>query len=183
MKKRSLLHVSTFAVFLVGLLASYDSLANGPGANAILEVEALNDRPGPVQVRIQGWDVRGDPTVDGVLTWDADDNMFSIEDTVIPKSTRVLRFTFINDFFIPSNPDTDRNAFIDYFVVNNVLYEAEDFDRTGGPDPLFPGCGVANLAGVSVADCGNQGDFVEYDLHPGNPVGPDPIGPGRRIGP
>ncbi len=67
--------------------------------------------------------------------------------------------------------------------MNHVLYEAEAWDRTDGTDPLFPGAETAIVDGRTVADCDNQGDWVEYDLHPGNPVGPDQDGPGRRKGP
>ena len=67
-------------------------------------------------------------------------------------------------------------------MVNNIRYEAEEWDRTGGPDPLYPGAEAINLDGRSVADCGNQGDWVEFELHPGNPVGPG-NGPGNRVGP
>ncbi len=78
--------------------------------------------------------------------------------------------------FTPGDPDLDRNALIAALWVNNLKYEAEEFDRTDGPDPQFPGCGITTLtdaAGTTatVADCGNEGDWVEYDLHPGNPMG------------
>ncbi len=137
---------------------------------------ALNDKPGPVEVSVQGWDVHGDMVVDQTLTWDDDDNVFSVESTEISKKTRVLRLTFVGDVFTPGDPDLDRNALIDAVWVNNLKYEAEEFDRTGGPDPQFPGCSVTTLtdaAGTTadVADCGNEGDWVEYDLHPGNPMG------------
>ena len=42
--------------------------------------------------------------------------------------------------------------------------EAEDFDATGGTDVAFPGCGMAMVGGRTVADCGNENDFVEYFL-------------------
>lgn len=143
-------------------------------SQAVLVINASNDKPGPVvEIRVNGWDVQGNMTINEVLSWGADDNTFSNETVSIRKTTRILRLTFNNDLF--GGPgDLDRNAFIDYFMVNNILYEAENFDRTGGLDPLFPGCTGAMVSGRMVADCGNQGDWVEYDLHPGNPVGPQP---------
>lgn len=167
----------------VMLLAISITPVLGIGKNATLSVNARNDKPGPVQVRVEGWDIRGNLVVDTVLSWAANDNGWSIQAINIPKNTRVLRLTFINDFFVPNQgPDYDRNANIDYFMVNNLLYEAEDWDRTGGPDPVYPGAGVETVDGRVTAGCGNQGDWVEYDLHPGNPMGPAP-GPGKRIGP
>jgi hypothetical protein len=160
-----------------------EAKAPAKSGKALLNVNARNDVPGSVQVKVEGWNVKGDQTINTVLDWDADDNSFSSESVEISKKTRMLRFTFINDDFTPGDPDLDRNAFIDYFLVNNVSYEAQSWDRTGGTDPNFPGCEQKTIDGRSVADCGNQGDWVEYDLHPGNPVGPDPNGPGRRIGP
>ncbi len=174
--------VNIFLVCILAIAFFVGSSLALASSQAVLVINGINDKPGPVDVVVEGWDVRGNLTIDTILSWDADDNSFSDQTVEIPKTTRILRLTFINDFFIPGNPDTDRNAFIDYFMVNNVLYEAEDFDRTGGIDPVFPGCGVAIIAQTDVADCGNEGDWVEYDLHPGNPVGPSD-GPGGRVGP
>ncbi len=78
-----------------------------------------------------------------------------------------MTFTFVNDVFTSTAEDDDRNAFIDYFEVNGLHYEAEDFHSTGGPDPIYPGCERHAFLGASggfVANCGNQGDYVEYDL-------------------
>lgn len=47
-----------------------------------------------------------------------------------------------------------------FFTINNDVYEAEDFDRTGG-------CGTSVVDGRTVADCGSVDDFVEYDLNKG----------------
>ncbi len=175
--------------------ADADLLTSAPakGGMALLAVNAMNDRPGPVHVLVEGWDVKGNPTFTTTMMWGGDDNSFSMVTWDIPKRTRVLRLTFVNDVCgvagwpcDPVNfPDADRNAWIDYFMVNHLMYEAEDFDRTDGtdPNPALRGCNALTLtSGETVADCGNQEDFVEYDLHPGNPVGPGP-GPGQRKGP
>ncbi|MGD9101136.1 MAG: carbohydrate-binding domain-containing protein, partial [Anaerolineae bacterium] len=134
-----------------------------------LQVTALNDRPGPVEVAVRGADADGNTTITSTLTWDGDDNTFSTLETTIPTTTRTLRFTFVNDLYQgPGDPDLDRNALLDYFEVDGVHYEAEDFDRTGGLGTASPGCGtgtaVIGTAGRIVANCGNQGDWVEYDL-------------------
>lgn len=145
------------------------------GGDALLQVRAVHDVPGAVEIGVQGWDVHGDLVDDFTLTYDNNDNVFGVEAETISKKTRVLRLTFLNDFFIGPG-DLDRNAFIDAFWVNNLRYEAEHFDRTGGPDFFFPGCAATNTTDATgeiagIADCGNRGDWVEFDLHPGNPVG------------
>lgn len=149
------------------------SLSKAPvqGGNALLNLKARNDRPGPVEVRIEGWDVRNRPTINTILGWDGDNNIFSNKPLEIPKTTRVLRFTFIND--LPNEPVSDdlgRNAYIDYFYVNNVFYEAQNWTRTGGTELNSPGCKKKIIDNRTLADCGNQRDWVEYVLHPGNPV-------------
>ena len=137
----------------------------GKSTNLLLRVNVNNDIPGPVDLVVQVTDAPGKIIVDEVMTWDANNNIFSTEIIEIPARARVLRFTFINDFFDGTgNPDGDRNAFIDYFTLNHNRYEGEDFDRTGGPDPQFPGCEVTTFPARTAANCGNEGDWVEYDL-------------------
>jgi hypothetical protein len=174
------LMLASLPILLAGQVFAKAPATSG---SALLSVNARNDKPGPVHVQVDGWDVRGDAVFSGLLMWDDDDNSFSTEVLEIPKATRVLRLTFINDYYVPGDPDTDRNALIDYLAVNNVHYEAEAFDRTGGPDPVYPGAGTSTVDGRVVADCGNQGDWIEFDLHPGNPMGPERGMPGRRNGP
>ena len=130
-----------------------------------LRVNVMNDIPGPVEVRVQGYNPGGKMLVDAVMVWDDNNNIFSTETLDIPKQTRILRFTFINDYFDGTGePDGDRNAFIDYFTLKHNRYEAEDFNRTGGPDPVYPGCDVTTFPARTTAGCGNEGDWVEYDL-------------------
>ena len=135
-----------------------------------LTVRALNDKPGPILLRVEGRDTT-DMEILGVLAWDDNDNQFSDETLMIPSNISVLRFTFINDRFggDAGGPDLDRNARIDSFAIGDYRFEAEDFDRTGGTDinPLFRGCSAKGFEGASegaVADCGNQNDWVEYDI-------------------
>jgi len=111
---------------------------------------ARNDKPGPVTLDVLGKDVSGSITITATLVWDKNDNTFSTELLEIPRTTTILRLTFAGD----------GNAFIDFFTINNDVYEAEDFDRTGG-------CDTSVVDGRTVADCGNEGDFVEYDLNKG----------------
>jgi hypothetical protein len=162
-------------IILILSLAIALAAARSPGSaqtaltDVSLQVTALNDRPGPVEVAVRGADADGNTTITSTLTWDGDDNTFSTLETTIPTTTRTLRFTFVNDLYQGSGDlDLDRNAFIDYFEVDGVHYEAEDFDRTGGRGTASPGCrvgtAVIGTAGRIVANCGNQGDWVEYDL-------------------
>ena len=109
-----------------------------------------NDKPGPVTLEVLGKDARDSTTIDTTLVWDKSDNTFSIEFLEIPRTTTTLRLTFAGD----------GNAFIDFFTINGDVYEAEDFDRTGG-------CGTPVVDGRTVADCDNVNDFVEFDLNKG----------------
>ena len=102
----------------------------------LLEIRALNDKPGPVNVRVEILDLGGTLIHSSVVSWVDDNNQYSIQSLTIPATSRVLRLTFINDSFICCDPDDDRNAFIDFFRVDGFQREGEDFDRTGGPDPL-----------------------------------------------
>lgn len=133
-----------------------------------LAVTTLNDKPGPVRVRWEGFDAAGARTFGPLtLSWDADDNTYSAIARQIPKTTRRLRLTFTSDFYRPGGPDSDRNAFIDAIDWAGLHHlEAENFARTGGSG-ADPGCGRrlhADTFGRRVADCGSAGDWVEYDL-------------------
>ncbi len=177
------------AIVLIAGVLSFDEIqarTTGTSGKALLTVNTQNDADDPlgdgdgVKIRVDAKNKDGNLLDSKVLHFDSKDNSFSSLKTGIPKQTRILTLTFINDAFDPPT-GKDRNAFIDFFIINTVKYEAEDFDRTGGPDPIFPGCGTLTLGtGETIADCGNQGDFVEYDLRPGNPVGPGKPGKGPR---
>jgi len=129
---------------------------------ASLSVEAANDIPGPVLVRAQGWDVACDLTFSERMEWVGNDNTYSSENLTIPGTTQTYRFTFINDQFTGGGQDSDRNLFLDFFTVDATTTQGENFDRTGGPDPQFPGCGMITIFGRMVTDCGNQSDYAEY---------------------
>lgn len=142
-----------------------DSDDNGV-ADKELRVVALNDKPGPVEIVVRCSDASAIVVADTTLAWDANNNTFSAKSFTIPHQTRTIRLTFIHDAF-DGPDDRDRNAFIDFLAVDGARYEAEDFDRTDGPDPAFPGCAkraYATASNDAVADCGNEGDWVEYDL-------------------
>lgn len=185
MRKRIVLISSM--VFLPAFLAGAAVFAQGrgEGLSASLSMFVRNDKPGPVDIRVEGWDLRGDLVLDEVMSWDRNNNTFSPVTIAISKQVRVVRLTFINDFFAGPG-DLDRNAFIDRIRVNTIVYEAENPDRTGGTDPVSPGCGVADFIDAGgpllAAACLEQGGFVEFDLHPGNPNGPF-TGVGEGVGP
>ena len=100
------------------------------------------------------------------MQWRANDNQYSMQSIRIPSSTNMIRLTFVNDYYRPGSPDTDRNAFIDFLVWDGRRIEAESFDLTGGrPGDRDAGCGRRRAAGRSggvVVDCGNGGDYVAY---------------------
>jgi hypothetical protein len=129
-----------------------------------LSVEARHDVPGPVDIVAEGWDSQGTALFSSTLTWSLNDNSWGANNLIIPVNTRVIRLTFINDHFVCCDPDDDRNGFIDFIEINGNRREAEDFDRTGGTDQNFPGCDTAVIDGRVTAGCGNNNDFVEYDL-------------------
>jgi len=169
------------AIVLIAGVLSFDEIqarTTGTSGKALLTVNTQNDADDPlgdgdgVKIRVDAKNKDGNLLDSKVLHFDLKDNSFSSLKTGIPKQTRILTLTF--------DPPTgkDRNAFIDFFIINTVKYEAEDFDRTGGPDPVFPGCFASGGGTGLIANCGNQGDFVEYDLRPGNPVGPGKPGKG-----
>lgn len=168
------LNITAFLFGLIGLVAlfSTESIAKAPAVagKALLVVEAANDRPGPVEIRIEGWDVKGESTVNTVLYWNGDNDSFSGKNLEIEKTTRVLRFTFLNDQILPEGEEFNRIALIDYFIVNNLFYDAHNWQRTGGITPDKQGCENQTLRSRTVVSCENTGDWVEYELHPGNPV-------------
>ena len=145
---------------LAVLLVAIQSVARAD----LLRVNARNDKPGPVDIRMNGWDDQGSQVAFNVFSWSADDNTWTDKTFVIPFSTAILRFTFINDVVQGPGDDLDRNAFIDYFEIDGKRREAETFDRDGGPDPFFPGCDIGTVDGRTVAGCGNNLDYAEYDL-------------------
>jgi hypothetical protein len=131
-----------------------------------LDIIARHDVPGPVEVRVESLDGGGGLLLNAVLVWGNDDNSWGVRSLAIPQSTRTLRFTFINDFFTGPDPDLDRNAYFDFFVIDGEIREAESWDSTGGTDLMFPGCSVAVIDTRTVAECGNQNDYVEYLVFP-----------------
>ena len=143
---------------------------SGEALAATLSITARNDKPGPVTAVIELLDNLGAVLLAENRTWDKDDNTFSVESVLLSEdvleTARVggsLRITFIFDVF--GGPgDADRNLFIDNLDISGDFREAEDFDATGGTDVAFPGCGMAMVGGRTVADCGNENDFVEYFL-------------------
>ena len=153
-------------LIVLGLSLSFIpvSYASDDKKTSMLWINAMNDIPGPVDIVVRATNHKGKKTMDDVtMTWAGNNNIFSTKGLAIPNKTRILRFTFINDQY--GGPgDNDRNAFIDYFTLNHNRYEAEDFDRTGGPDVAFPGCEKNTLPARTVAGCGNEGDYAEYDL-------------------
>lgn len=178
-------HVLSIAALRAGLAGTEEVAAPGreyrpypprrrwPDGRASLRVTAANDRPGPVEIEVLGFDDRGATTVTAVLVWDADDNRYATRTIEIPGATRILRLTFVNDLYEGRDADDDRNAYIDRLdiVAPGVRYgvEGEDFDRTGGLGGPYSGCSrqaARSVVSGSVADCGNPGDFVEYDLPP-----------------
>ena len=130
-----------------------------PSFGATLVVHARNDKPMPVEIRVDAKDGQGAILQTTTLSWTADDNSYSDESTTIPSNTRFVRLTFTNDTGGPG-PDFDRNAFIDHFAVDGRHYEAIDYTTTGGTDAQFPGCGKGTLDSRRVADCGNQNDWA-----------------------
>ena len=70
----------------------------------------------------------------------------------IPSSTNMIRLKFVNDYYRPGCPDTDRNAFIDFLVWNNQRFEAESFDQTGGLGAIAtPAVGADRRPGARAA--------------------------------
>lgn len=141
----------------------------------LLEINAIDDVPsGPgseVLIRIEGRTLGGTPTISTNLLWGANNNMFRVQSVLIPDNTDIVRLTFRQDYCgsgCPRNPDADRNAHVDWLQVSGIRIEGEDFDRTGAP-PL--GCGPDILcdplpgAAVPLVTCGNEGDWVEYDIY------------------
>lgn len=168
-----LLYVTAFLFSLVGFATlSTESLAEAPAVagKALLTVEAANDRPGPVGIRVEGRDVKGSFTVNTVLLWDGDNDSFSGKSLEIRKTTRILRLTFLDDQISSEGEEFNRTALIDYFMVNNLFYDAQNWQRTGGITSDKQGCENQTIRSRTVVSCENTGDWVEYDLHPGNPV-------------
>jgi serine protease len=166
-------YLSVYLCALIGLVASDTpgiAKTSSKPAKALLTIEAANDRPGPVEIWVEGCDVKGRPTVHTVLAWDGDNDTFSRSSLSIKKTTRTLRFTFMNAN-APSESETpNRTMLIDYFTVNNLYYEAQNWQHAGAAVPESQGCRNATVRGRSVVLCENTGDWVEYRLHPGNPV-------------
>lgn len=132
-----------------------------------LVIEARDDMPGPVDVLVEAKSRSGGSLGSQTLVWHRDDNGWSARSMSVSEHTAVLRFTFVNDYCGPGCPgdqDADRNAFIDFFTLGNRTIEGEDWDRTDGTDPVYPGCSLETVDSRHVTACGNQNDWVEYDV-------------------
>ncbi len=144
---------------VIGLTAA---LAVASAHADTLDVEALHDVPAPVEVRAQGWDSSCTELYSVDMLWTNNDNNYGTETITIPSTTAILRFTFTNDSYTPGGPDNDRNFILDYWERGASRTQGEAFDRTGGTDSTYPGCGKITWEGRAVTDCGNQNDWVEY---------------------
>lgn len=165
---------------LVALFASVTSLL-GWSSQVVAEtvqITARNDVPGPVTAVLQLRDRPNDPFAFVLLedrrVWARNDNTYSVMSWIVSddilddaEDGGVLRITFIDDQFQNTgNEDDDRNLFIDNLEIDDEFREGEFFDFTGGrPGEPFAGCGgMFVIDGRAVADCGNEGDWVEYLL-------------------
>lgn len=169
-----------FAKIHLGGLTAATILAlfapNRACANSQLTISARDDMPaGPNGVRIQvvAKDAGGATLLTTDLFWNGDDNSFSTKSVQVPLDTRILRFTFLDDCCgsngpgdcgascqvvcdAVGNPDCDRNAYIDSFTLFSNSREAESFDSGT--------CSAGSIDGRTVAICGQEGAFVEYNL-------------------
>jgi serine protease len=165
------LTICLFATLGLVLWATVNMAKPHPNkSNALLTIEAANDRPGPVEIKVEGKDVKGRSTVNTMVVWTGDDDSFSNKSLNIRKTTRTLRFTFMNGNAPSDNETFNRTLLIDYFLVNHLFYEAQNWQHTGAASPESQGCMNTSVRGRSVVLCENTGDWVEYVLHPGNPV-------------
>jgi len=153
---------------LLGLLLGWFQLPVGVQA-ATLHVRAANDRPGPVQAQVQGWDASCVEQFDSTLEWPDDDNSYSVLPTSNPAVTVTHRFTFINDQAMPPfDEDNDRNFHLDWFALDaGSPTQGEHWTRSWGhflpwPPNTVPSCVVSNTFGADVATCHFAGDWVEY---------------------
>ena len=55
-------------------------------------------------------------------------------------------------------------------MVNNLFYDAQNWQRTGGITPNIQGCENQTTRSRTVVSCEHAGDWVECELQPGNPV-------------
>ncbi len=169
------LRITWFASAVCILLLSGEPVR----AQQLLTVTALNDKPGfldGIEITIRAIDV-GVGFVFATLSWDANDNMYSDQSIMLSNTPWTLRFT-LRDDCCGSNgagncgpacticdptgqPDCDRIAAIDSFVIFGILREGEDFDRTGPPN-----CATGFVSGKTAVVCGQEGAFVEYDVFP-----------------
>jgi RHS repeat-associated protein len=100
-----------------------------------LSVRAENDVPGPVEIS-----VHADGVLVGTLSFDDNDNSWSVESISVPRDTSTIKLTFVNDWYLGPEATLDcddRNAYIDWLVIDGVRIEAEDFDRTGRDGVIY----------------------------------------------
>jgi len=140
--------------------------ATGSPKPLTLQVRAKNDKPGPVDL-----DVYADGVFQGVLTYTADNNTWSIQSLPIPANTAKIKLVFAND--IVSGPgDLDRNAYLDFLRIDGIQTEAECWDEAGNilGDPSHfstqeqnPPYWDTSAAGLAI-QMWHTGDYVEYGI-------------------
>lgn len=151
-----------------------------PSTAGTLSILAVNDYPAfagggsGVRLVVEARTCTDQVVQTSDLFWDENNNKLAGRSVDIPTDAERIRLTFKDDYCgpgCPQDPNDDRNAFIDKFTFNNMTREAEDFDRSGGTDVSFAGCEKVTDPDDSsrvFALCGNENDFVEYDLIPCN---------------
>ncbi len=125
-----------------------------------ISVNAFEDSPEPVHILATTTDNKGVQTLH-LLKYVSETGQFSEKNFAAPRNIRTIRLQFANDANLS-------DAYIDYLAVNGRVYQAEDFSRTGSG---IEACTADTIAGATVALCGTQDSWIEFDLHPGNPPG------------
>lgn len=141
--------------------------------NYTLNVDGLNDRPGPVQILPE---LDGKP-LEQTLDYARNDYTWTLRSVRMPVSTvgyHRLRLNFINDLYdtalVANKEDGDRNAAIDFFTISPLsapviaVGNEATFEVAKETNMMAPGTEVQEINGVDAIMRPAAGPVVNMDL-------------------
>lgn|GEM_PF-1329459 len=132
---------------------------------AKLSIRADARIPGYIELSVSGYNADGDELFDDQLRWRGKGAGFVTQSLFIPAATKTLRFTVANKHASQRQNQRHGSMLIDYFLINQKRYEAENWNQSSGADNRHDGCERRKLRRSQiVATCQHEGDYLQYHL-------------------
>ena len=138
------------------------AMAGGTAAQGLLTIEARDDKPGPVDARVEARDSAGTVLDFTTVSWNADDNgwrSLPVGGYALPTGTTTVRIIFTNDEFTCCDPDDDRSLFVDFIDLDGRVCDGVDWSDAFHTD-------AGTLDDRAVAELEHENDWVEYTVAP-----------------